>query len=129
MAAQPDPTASVADTVAAVRVWVRAHEPELAPFREHPTGDLAEGIAATQPLRKLLFDAGWTRLGWPEECGGIGGSAVQRAAALDAFAAAGYAIPEVHGTVEIVAPMLIRFAPQLAAAHVPAGLSGDEVWC
>jgi alkylation response protein AidB-like acyl-CoA dehydrogenase len=38
-------------------------------------------------------------------------------------------IPELIGTVEIIAPMLVRYAPELARAHVPAGVRGDNVWC
>jgi alkylation response protein AidB-like acyl-CoA dehydrogenase len=129
MTALPDPTASVDDIVASFRGWLAEHASELEPFRHHPTGDIDVSIAATRPLRRLLYDGGWTRLGWPETCGGLGGSPVQRAAVLEALAAAGYVIPEVHGSVEIIAPMLVRFAPELAAVHVPLGLAGDEVWC
>jgi len=129
MTPQPDPAGTVRDTVTAFHRWREAHTAELAPFRHHPTAELEAVIAAEQPLRRLLYDGGWTRLGWPEWCGGLGGSPVQRAAVLEALAAAGYAIPDVQGTVEIIAPMLIRFAPHLATAHLPAALVGDELWC
>jgi alkylation response protein AidB-like acyl-CoA dehydrogenase len=38
-------------------------------------------------------------------------------------------VPEFISTVEIVGPMLLRYAPQLAAADLAAALRGDEVWC
>lgn len=124
-----DPTVTTDQLVAAFRIWTQEHTVELAPFRRHPRGDLDANLAATRPLRKLLFDEGWSRIGWPEACGGVGGTGVHRAAILEELAAAGYVIPEVHGVVEIISPMLIRFAPALARAHVPAALAGDEVWC
>src|SRR4029079_4043037 len=47
----------------------------------------------------------------------------------DELAAAGYVIPEILGTIEIVAPMLVRYAPALAAAHLARSVRGDETWC
>jgi len=55
--------------------------------------------------------------------------AVLRATVIDELATAGYAVPEFHSTVEIIGPLLIRFAPALAVVHLPAALAGDERWC
>jgi alkylation response protein AidB-like acyl-CoA dehydrogenase len=129
MTAPPAMGESVLETGLAFRTWMAEHVVDLAPFRQHPIGGLEEALTASRRLQRLLYDGGWTRLGWPDTCGGLGGTSVQRAAVLEELAAAGYVIPEAHGTVEIVAPMLIRFAPELAAEHVPAGLAGDELWC
>ena len=124
-----DPTATVDQTREAFRAWLDAHRATLEPYRfEHP-GDFDEGVRAFRPFMQLLFDDGWTRLGWPAACGGLEGSPAQRATVLEELAAAGYTVPEVIGGVEIIAPMLIRYAPHLAEAHAPAGLRGDEVWC
>src|ERR1700680_203102 len=95
--------ATVTEVVASFRQWLVEQAAELAPFRHHPTGDLEDAVADFRPLQKLLYEAGWTRLGWPESCGGLGGSPVHRAAVIDELAAGGYVIPEVHGTVEIIA--------------------------
>jgi alkylation response protein AidB-like acyl-CoA dehydrogenase len=54
---------------------------------------------------------------------------VLRATVIDELATAGYAVPEFHSTVEIIGPLLIRFAPELAAVHLPSALAGDERWC
>jgi len=129
MTASPDPAQTVQELVASFATWLEVHAAQLEPFREHSTADLEEIVAGERPLRRLLFDGGWTRLGWPEACGGIGGSPVQRAAVLEALAAAGYVIPDVLGSIEIIAPMLIRFAPRLAVIHIPSALAGDEQWC
>jgi len=125
----PDPNAAIEDLVDIFRDWLAANATELASYTRAPVGDIDVCVAAGRPLQRLLSDAGWTRLGWPVECGGLGGSPLQRAAVLEALAAGGYVIPEVHGTVEIIAPMLLRFAPEIAAASLPAALAGDEVWC
>jgi alkylation response protein AidB-like acyl-CoA dehydrogenase len=129
MQPEPDAGASVDTVRKDVRRWLDGHAAELTPYRKEPHGDLADAVAYFRPLQKLLYTSGWTRLGWPEACGGVGGSAVQRAAVMEELAAAGYVIPETLGSVEIIAPMLIRFAPKLAAAHVAAAIAGDEVWC
>jgi alkylation response protein AidB-like acyl-CoA dehydrogenase len=129
MTAQPEAGATIDEVVSSFRQWMGEHATELAPFRHHPAGDLDDTVDTFRPLQRLLYEAGWTRLGWPESCGGLGGSPVQRAAVMEELAAAGYVIPEVLGTVEIISPMLVRFAPELAAIHVGAGLTGDEIWC
>lgn len=129
MATQADPNASLGGTVAGFRAWVAEHEVELEPFRLHRVGEVADVVEAFRPLQRLLHDDGWTRLGWPQQFGGLGGSPLLRAAALEELAAAGYVIPEIHGTVEIVGPMLIRYAPHLVAAYLTSALRGDERWC
>jgi hypothetical protein len=120
---------SMEDLLEAFRLWIEEHAGDLASFRQHARGDLDDSIAANRPLRRLLFDGGWTRIGWPEACGGIGGTDVQRASVLEELSAAGYVVPEMHGVIEIISPMLIRYTPDLARAHVPAALAGDELWC
>jgi alkylation response protein AidB-like acyl-CoA dehydrogenase len=111
------------------RIWLQSNEAFLAPFRHECPGDVEDTRVHFQPLQRRLFDDGWTRLGWPESCGGLPGGAVQRAEVMEELAAAGYVIPEFLGSVEIIAPMLIRFAPELAIEYVAAGIAGDEVWC
>jgi hypothetical protein len=101
----------------------------LAILETHPAGDLAASIARDSDVVRLLSTAGWTRVGWPTHVGGLGGSPVLRAAIYDALAARGYAIPEAITSFEIIAPMLVRFAPHLAAIDLPNALAGDQVWC
>ncbi len=126
---QPDPTSSPEAIGAAFRSWMTEHRDELEPFRHEHPGDVGDNVAAFRPLQRLLFDAGWARLGWPEAVGGLGGTPTQRATVLEELAAAGYTLPEIYGSIEIIAPMLIRFAPELAAANVSDAIAGNEVWC
>ncbi len=85
-------------------------------------------FAHEQILRQLLWDSGWTRWGWPETCGGLGGHPILRGVVLDELAAAGYTLPETFGLAEIVGPTLARFAPGLHG-EVAKMLRGDELWC
>jgi alkylation response protein AidB-like acyl-CoA dehydrogenase len=48
---------------------------------------------------------------------------------FEELAASGYVIPEVQGSIEIIASILVRFAPEFAAAHLPRALAGEELWC
>ena len=125
----PSPDASLEETAAAFRLWLAAHDGELEPFRHEFAEELDEAVTRFRPLQQMLWDHGWNRLGWPADCGGVGGSAVHRFVCMEELAAAGYVNPDILGSVEIIAPMLVRYAPQLAAQHVPRGVRGDEVWC
>jgi acyl-CoA dehydrogenase len=115
--------------VASFRRWLQHQRADFVALESRPPVDLVAAISNTIPALRALYDGGWTRLGWPESAGGLGGSLVQRAAIMEALSAAGYVIPEVLSTVEIVGAMLVRYAPGLAAIHLGAALRGDEVWC
>jgi alkylation response protein AidB-like acyl-CoA dehydrogenase len=128
MVAVADPEASLADSAASFRAWLAVRTDELEPFRTEHAEELAPAIERFRPLLRMLWDDGWNRLGWPPEVGGLGGSPVHRFVVAEELAAAGYALPEVMGALEIIAPMLHRYAPHLAARHVAAGMRGDEVW-
>ena len=124
-----DPEAlTSAEFVAAFRGWLENHRAELEPFRGPLPGTMEEVFAHEQLLRRLLWDSGWTRYGWPESCGGLGGDSLLRAIVLDQLAAAGYSLPETFGLAEIVGPTMARFAPALHR-ELTAMLRGDEIWC
>jgi acyl-CoA dehydrogenase len=125
----PDPTESLPATAAAFREWMHAHRAELEPFRHHHAEDLHVSVARFRPLQRLLWEAGWTRLGWAPALGGLGGSPIQRFVVIDELVAAGYEMPEVFGNLEIIGPMLIHFAPAIATTHLANAGRGDEVWC
>src|SRR6478609_7466131 len=58
--------------------WLDEHARELAPSYRG-AGTLDERMAQIAKVRRLAFDAGWARWGWPEAVGGFGGSAILRA--------------------------------------------------
>lgn len=124
----PDPGATWEQTATAVREWLATNATDLEPFRHELAEDIDTERERVRPLQQMLWDAGWNRLGWPVEVGGLGGSAVHRYVVADELHRAGYVYPHLMGATEIIAPMLVRFAPHLAAMHVARGVRGDEVW-
>jgi alkylation response protein AidB-like acyl-CoA dehydrogenase len=74
----PDPTGSLEATARAFRAWLGEHAAELEPFRHEHAEDVHLAVARFSPLQRILWDAGWTRLGWTSEFGGLGGPPVQR---------------------------------------------------
>jgi len=110
------------------RRWMDDHGAELDRFRQLPT-DLDGQFAVLGDLQRRLFDAGWLRWGWPEACGGLGGSSLLRGVLSEELAAAGCPPPFSFGMMEVLAPAVVRFAPQIAAWALPALLRGEEAWC
>lgn len=109
--------------------WLEEHAPELAPPYTG-TGTLDERVAHLAHVKRLGYDAGWMRWGWPERVGGLGGSAILRAYLGEALMARDVVEPDGYSMTEVLAPTMIGFAPApLAAAMVPRLLRGDELWC
>ena len=79
-------------------------------------------------LQALLFDTGWSRLGWPVRAGGLGGDPRFRAAMFETLWKLDIQIPEPFTTLEILVPVLLVFAPHLADEMLPSLLRGDEGW-
>jgi alkylation response protein AidB-like acyl-CoA dehydrogenase len=125
----PDPEAFLETTAATFQEWLARRSSDLVAYRHEVAESLDAAVARFRPLQQLLWDDGWNRLGWPTWCGGLGGSALHRFVVMEELAAAGYVNPEILGSVEIIAPMLVRYAPALAERHVARGVRGDEVWC
>jgi alkylation response protein AidB-like acyl-CoA dehydrogenase len=109
--------------------WLDDHAGELAPDHDG-TGTLAEHMTQLAKVKRLGFDAGWMRWGWPERVGGLGGPSIVRAYLGESLMARGLVEPGGYSMTEVLAPTLIDFAPpELAAALVPRLLRGDEIWC
>jgi alkylation response protein AidB-like acyl-CoA dehydrogenase len=126
-------TVTLPHTVTEVRTafaqWLADHRIELEPFRT-PAPDVAATFARLRHLQRLLYDAGWIRLGWPAELGGSGGAPLLRAVISEELALAGYPPPFSFGTQEVLGPAVARFgSPALAAELLPRLLRGDETWC
>jgi alkylation response protein AidB-like acyl-CoA dehydrogenase len=113
----------------AVDRWLGEREDELAP--EHAgLGTLVEQMAQLAKVKRVAYDAGWMRWGWPEQVGGLGGSTLLRAYLGEALAIRDLTEPGLYSMMEVLAPTVIDFAPaSLVAATVPLLLRGDETWC
>lgn len=112
-----------------VRRWLRDSHDDLERHRVHGPGPIEESLAREAELQRVLWDAGWSRTGWPEPFGGSGGTLLHRATLYEELARAGVTVPEALTTAEVMGPAMIDFAPELARAHLPAYLRGDEGWC
>ena len=109
--------------------WLDDNHGSLAPAYRG-SGTLDEQMAQLAKVKRLAFDAGWMRFGWPERVGGIGGSTLMRAYLGEALTARDLVEPGLYSMTEVLAPTMIDYAaPELAAAMVPALLRGDETWC
>jgi len=109
--------------------WLGEHEGELAPTYGG-SGTLDEQMDHLNKVKRLTFDAGFMRMGWPERVGGLGGSSLLRAYLGEALTARDLVEPGIYSMPEVLAPTMIDYAPEaLAAAMVPRLLRGDEVWC
>jgi alkylation response protein AidB-like acyl-CoA dehydrogenase len=109
--------------------WLDANQVVLAPPFEG-SGTLDQQMAQVSKVKRLVFDAGWMRFGWPERVGGLAGSTLMRAYLGEALTARDLVEPGLYSMTEVLAPTMIDYAPpELAAAMVPALLRGDETWC
>ncbi|HEY6534061.1 MAG TPA: acyl-CoA dehydrogenase family protein [Acidimicrobiales bacterium] len=109
--------------------FLDARAAELAPAFEG-RGTLAEQMAQIAKVRRLTFDAGFARRGWPERVGGLGGSSLMRAYLAEAVTYRHLVEPGLYSMPEVLGPTVITFArPELTAEMVPKLLRGDEVWC
>ena len=87
-------------------------------------------MAQLAKVKRMAYDAGFMRWGWPERVGGLGGSSLLRAYLGEALTARALVDPGVYCMTEVLAPTMIDFAPaELAAEMVPRLLRGDETWC
>ncbi|MGH9273958.1 MAG: acyl-CoA dehydrogenase family protein, partial [Acidimicrobiales bacterium] len=109
--------------------WLEEHDGELAPA--HPgLGTLDQQMEQLSKVKRLTYDAGWLRWGWPERVGGLGGSTLLRAYLGEALTSRDLVEPGIYSMTEVLAPTMIDYAtPDLAAEMVPRLLRGDETWC
>ncbi len=109
--------------------WLDDHAVELAPA--HPGGaSLDDDMAQLSKVKRLVFDAGWMRRGWPEAVGGLPGSTLLRGYLGEALTTRDLVEPGLYSMTEVLAPTMIDYArPELAAEMVPRLLRGDETWC
>jgi alkylation response protein AidB-like acyl-CoA dehydrogenase len=109
--------------------WLDRHEHELG-AGPAGAGTLDDQMAQLAKVKRLTYEAGFMRWGWPERVGGLGGSTLLRAYLGEALTARGLVEPGIYSLTEVLAPTMIDYAaPELAAAMVPRLLRGDETWC
>ncbi|GGL12672.1 acyl-CoA dehydrogenase family protein [Nocardia jinanensis] len=119
------------DLPAAVSRWQTDHGSTA---REHCARALAPqralpSLRAQKDFHAWLYEQGWLAQGWPAELGGLGGDVLTRTAVYDELGQRGIFVPTTVNSVEVIAPMLLKYAPDLAREHLPALISGREAWC
>lgn len=123
----------VAEFRLAFREWLRDNRTVLDGWRGRHLPDgrpptLAQEMEHGGRLMAMLWDAGWGRAGWPVEAGGSGGGSVLRAVVLDELWAHDIELPHQYEALEVMAPPLVGFRPDLIAEHLPAFASGRQCW-
>ncbi len=112
-----------------VESWLDENKGRLAPDYRG-SGTLDQQMAHLTKVKRLAYDAGFMRRGWPERVGGLGGSTLIRAYLGEALTTRDFVEPGLYSMTEVLAPTLIDYAaPELAASMVPKLLCGDEMWC
>jgi alkylation response protein AidB-like acyl-CoA dehydrogenase len=113
---------------AAFRDWITANRDRLAPLFV-PHVDYGARVESARGLRRLLYDEGWGRVGWPEQFGGLGGTIIHRAVLYEELYRAGWCGPANFEHVEIIAPTLVRFgSTDFVASELPRFLDGSRSW-
>jgi alkylation response protein AidB-like acyl-CoA dehydrogenase len=118
----------VASYGAAFDAWLAA-DPDILREVDRPVPSYAERVAAMSRLMARLYAAGWSRYGWPEEVGGLGGDILHRAAMWESLARHGVLGMALFEHLEVLAPTLVAMGPRpFVAQALPAFLQGRERW-
>ena len=114
---------------AAFDAWLVAN-PEVVDDVARPLRSYAARVGAMSRLMERLYAAGWSRYGWPEVAGGLGGTILHRAAMWEALARRGVIGMAVFEHLEVLAPTLVAVGQQpFVAQALPEFLRGRELWC
>src|SRR3954469_6192500 len=109
--------------------WLDEHTDELV-IHVDDAATLDAHMDQLAHVKRMTYDAGWMRWGWPDRVGGLGGSTLLRAYLGEALTMRDLVEPGISSMTEVLAPTMIDYAtPELAATMVPRLLRGDETWC
>lgn len=123
-----DPLLDLCTFAGELEAWLDDKPAELIEAQApHPR--YSERVEVMRALMGALFDARWSRYGWPAELGGCGGTIAHRAAMWEALARHGVPGMALFEHLEILAPVLAADGPQAFVAEaLPAFLAGRELW-
>ncbi len=114
---------------ASVDAWLQQNSSALTPD-SGAVETLDDQMAQLAKVKRLTYEAGWMRWGWPTRVGGLGGSTLLRAYLGEALTSRDLVEPGIYSMTEVLAPTMIDYAaPELAAEMVPRLLRGEETWC
>jgi acyl-CoA dehydrogenase len=103
--------------------FARLMTPERRAALTSGDSEYGDGTVYKETVRQMGAD-GWLTLGWPEEYGGRGGSAMDQLIFTDEAAVAGAPVPFL--TINTVGPTIMRFGtPEQRARYLPKIASGE----
>jgi alkylation response protein AidB-like acyl-CoA dehydrogenase len=112
----------------ALEGWL-ATGPETVRAAARPLPRFSERVDAMKNLMEDLHARGWSRHGWPERVGGLGGGILHRAGMWEALARHGVRGMAVFEHLEVLAPTLVAMGPaDFVGAAFPQFLRGRELW-
>jgi alkylation response protein AidB-like acyl-CoA dehydrogenase len=116
---------------AEVRSWLHAHAPSVSTGTGPlPSLDTAEGFEAHRAWERVLSDARWSAVSWPEEYGGRGVGLLEWIIFEEEYYRAGAPTRVGQNGIFLLAPTLFEFGtPEQKARYLPAMASGQEIWC
>jgi len=112
-----------------LRAWLQEVVPGIGPA---PDEDDWEGRRDYDVAwQKVLYEAGYAGIHWPEEYGGNGASPVEHLIFLEENERAGapYVGMNFVGLLHAGPTLIAEASPEQQRRHLPAILKGDEVWC
>ncbi|MDE3204958.1 MAG: acyl-CoA dehydrogenase family protein [Acidobacteriota bacterium] len=124
----PAPSVTPAEYGDALTKFLRT-DPRVEPYLGYRPESFEEAASHLRGVQRLLCEEGWARLGWPERFGGLGGDPRLRAAMFECLWNADIVIPEPYSLLEVLVPVLMIYAPELAREHFLPLLRGEENWC
>jgi alkylation response protein AidB-like acyl-CoA dehydrogenase len=105
-------------------VWRAAHGGVV------PSGDTAEGFAVHLVWERMLYDARWAVVSWPEEHGGRGASLWDWLIFEEEYYRAGGPPRVTQNGIFLLAPTVFEFGTPAQQAHIlPRMARGDDRWC
>jgi alkylation response protein AidB-like acyl-CoA dehydrogenase len=124
-----DPLLDLGAYAAAFDAWLGGRPRELTAAAA-PIPAFERRVEVMTELMALLHDQGWSRYGWPDEVGGLGGTIRHRAALWESLARHGVPGMALFEHLEILGPALAAMGPRpLVAELLPAFLAGRQLWC
>jgi alkylation response protein AidB-like acyl-CoA dehydrogenase len=115
-----------------VRAWLEGNAPARGTTGDFTTGRRPdhEYVGASRQWQRQIFDAGWAGLAWPVAFGGQGRSLAFDVIFQEEQARFGVSSALFDVAIGMAGPTIIAHGTDAQrAAHLPAMLRGEEVWC
>ena len=107
-----------------LEVWRAGHDGEIA------SGDTRQGFAIHLEWERMLFDAGWAVVSWPEAFGGRDASLWEWLIFEEEYHRAGGPPRITQNGIFLLAPTVFEFGtPQQQRSVLPRMAAGADLWC